>query len=146
MKIILLDLNATLVENTEVHDLPFRYKVHLETYRSWLVQLIRPFYTIMMTARPEKHMEETLLRLSKLENWQPHEFYFKPSHSLTLAPKTKDIMLETFVFPRHGKYETHGTAYFAIESNSATRSMYRSHGIASYTQQQVLRAPHLVTG
>lgn len=135
MKIILLDLNATYVENTEVHNLRYgQYNVQAEHYRSWLTKIIKGYPVIMITARPERYRMETLHRIKQLEGWQPMEAYFNDSG--LRAPEFKDMVLRTKVFPKHGK---HGEVnrYVALESNSATRLMYWKHHITAYTQEQV---------
>lgn len=135
--IILLDLNATLVENTEVHTLPRTYNVHLEKYRRWLIDLIKPHYVILLTARPERYKAETLERLHEVENWQPNEAYF--SDGSMKAPDIKNDFLEKHIFPKFGRQDDKSEKYMAIESNSATTAIYRSHGIKTYTQQEIFK-------
>jgi hypothetical protein len=48
--ILLLDLNYTLVENSDDKRRPFIKQIEAEQYRRWLVELIRPHHVIMMTA------------------------------------------------------------------------------------------------
>ena len=136
MKIILLDLNATYVENTHIHNLRYgQYNVAEEYYRSWLTARIKGYHVIMITARPERYRKETLQRIEKLENWLPTQHFFNDSG--LKAPDFKDMILRTKVFPDHGKHlGEKGTRYIALESNSATSAMYERHGIPAYTQEQ----------
>ena len=144
MNIVLLDLNATLVENTYVHDLPYRYHVHLEDYRLWLVDRLKSNYVILMTARPEFYKDETICRITKLCGWQPNEAYFRPNNSRLPAPKAKEEMLENHVFPSHGQPDRTGKGYLAIESNAATRAMYCRYNIAAITQQQLRKGNYVI--
>lgn len=142
MKIILLDLNATYVENTSVHTLPHSYNIQVERYRSWLTELLRPYYVIMLTARRERYKLDTLERILQLEHWVPNEAHFSPGG--IRAPEAKDMMLRTHVYPKHGQNISGGNSYIALESNAATRAMYARHGIPTYTQQQLELAPHIL--
>ncbi|MFM9889892.1 MAG: hypothetical protein ACKVOE_04490 [Rickettsiales bacterium] len=135
MKIVLLDLNATYVENTSVHILPHAYNIQAEQYRTWLTRLLSGYYVIMLTARPTRHECETLAHISKLEQWQPNEAYFNDSG--LRASEFKDMMLRTLIYPKHGKHVIGGNRYIALESNAATRTMYATHGIPAYTQEQI---------
>lgn len=138
MKIVLLDLNATLVENTEVHSLPYIYNIPLENYRSWLISLVKRHHVILLTARPKRYEQETLERLRALEEWCPDEWYF--NDGFLKAAQTKERMLKEFIFPRHGVANN----YIALESNSLTRAMYKSHRIAVYTQAELLTNPSVL--
>ena len=124
--IILLDLNYTLVANSLEKHKPFALQIQKETYRNWLVSLVAPYHTILMTARPEKHKQATLDSLYFKVGWVPQEAHFnrfhKPPH------EAKRIMLETLVFPKHGR---NSTQYLAIESNPRTQGMYADYGIPS---------------
>ncbi len=124
--IILLDLNYTLVANSHEKHKPFALQIQHETYRNWLVSLVAPYHTILMTARPEKHRQATLDSLYFKAGWIPQQAhfnrYFKPPHI------AKRIMLETLVFPEHGN---NGEQYLAIESNPKTQRMYAEFGIPS---------------
>ena len=122
--IILLDLNYTLVANSHEKRKPFALQIQHETYRNWLVSLVAPYHTILMTARPEKHKQPTLDSLYFKAGWVPQEAhfnrYYKPPHI------AKRIMLEELVFPKHGHAQ-----YLAIESNPRTQVMYAEFGIPS---------------
>lgn len=137
-----LDLNATYVENTSVHILPHTYNIDAEYYRTWLTQMLRGYYVIMLTARPERYRVATLARIEALEGWLPNEAYFNPGGMV--APDAKDMMLRTLVYPKHGKHMIGGNRYVALESNATTRAMYARHGIPAYTQQQVHIAPEII--
>lgn len=123
--IILLDLNYTLVENSHEKRSPFIKQIEIEEYRHWLIDLVRPHYVIMMTARPEKYYDDTLLNIIHKTGWTPERALFNESHRIR-PPAAKKRMLHEEVFPVHGEDPTQ---YFAIESNPRTRSMYANHGI-----------------
>ena len=142
MKIVLLDLNATLVENTEVHRLPYKYNVSKEKYRRWLIDLLAPHFVILLTVRPASYKIETLKNLMAKEKWLPHEAHFTTSK--LNAPEAKGEMLKRCVFPQHGEPEDIENGYLALESNSRTRKMYSTHGIMAYTQQQIFENPKIL--
>jgi len=122
--IILLDLNYTLVENSEEKLTPFTRQIQAERYRQWLVELIKPHHVIMLTARPAIHQKATLESIEQKTGWLPQESYF---NVYRLAPPVaKEVMLKKYVIPKHGK-----TDYLAIESNPRTRAMYERHQIRS---------------
>ncbi len=126
----LLDLNYTLVGNSPERGSPpvrpFILQLEQETYRQWLVELLRPHYVILITARPERYREPTLERIAALCQWQPQEAYF--AEIKHRPPAIKKHLLNTYILPQHG---TDGSQYLAIESNPMTQGMYRNHGIKS---------------
>lgn len=135
-KIILLDLNATFVANTsQAHDLPYTYNVEKERYRSWLKDMIKDEYVILMTSRPSRYRDATLRRIQQLENWQPNESYFNQWRKP--AQVAKEIMMKRFIIPKHGQHMK-DVKYIALESNFKTADMYRiEFGIYSRRQQDV---------
>ena len=66
----LLDLNQTLVdrEKDAPRIRPFELQIECETYRQWLVELLRNEYVILMTARPHEYKWATLERIEALTN------------------------------------------------------------------------------
>ena len=122
--IILLDLNYTLVENSDDKRRPFSKQIEAEQYRRWLVELIKPHHVIMMTARPAMHQRITLASIKAKTGWMPQEAYF---NVYGLAPPlAKERMLAEHVLPKHG-----GATFLAIESNPRTQAMYARYGIRS---------------
>ncbi len=122
--IILLDLNYTLVEISEEKVKPFVKQIAGERYRSWLVDLLKDQYVILVTARPAMHQAATLASIESKTGWLPQEAHF---NSYGLAPPlAKERMLNGLIFPRH-----QGKPFFALESNPRTSFMYARHGIAS---------------
>jgi hypothetical protein len=127
--IILLDLNYTLVANSPAHGTP---PVHMEKrlageqYRQWLLDLVRPYSVILMTARPAIWMTQTLDRIEDQTGWRPHGACFAPTGWWN-PPVIKQHLLHKKVFPVHGK----DARYIAIESNPRTRKMYACHAIPS---------------
>lgn len=124
--IILLDLNYTLVGNSTEKRSPFIRQIEHETYREWLVGLVKPFHVILMTARPAKYYQDTLDGIMEKTGWNPQQAYFNEYNLRPPAAKSK--MMKEHVFVEHGEDPTN---YFAIESNPLTRGMYRNLGIAS---------------
>jgi hypothetical protein len=136
--IILLDLNYTLVENSrEVMKSPSVYDISVERYRTWLIDLIRNHYVILITARPHRLREETLAHLRAATGWEPNEAYFNERR--VKAPLAKETALLNHVFPGHGTPGT--TRYLALESNKDTAAMYAGHGIPSRRQSEIEADP-----
>ena len=122
--IILLDLNYTLVENSDDKRRPFSKQIEAEQYRRWLVELIRPHHVILMTARPAIHKQVTLASIGAKAAWLPQEAHFN-TYGLS-PPLAKERMLAEHVLPKHG-----GATFLAIESNPRTHAMYARYGIRS---------------
>ena len=122
----LLDLNQTLVdrEKDAPRIRPFELQIECETYRQWLVELLRNEYVILMTARPHKYKWATLERIKALTNWQPQEAYFGEIRSYPHVKKEQ--LLRRYVLPKYSPSEL-----FGIESNPTTRAVYERYGIAS---------------
>ena len=127
--IVLLDLNCTFAENSAVVRAKtgesFAACIAKETYRAWLLDLIRPHVVVLMTARPEKHRAATLANIAaKTGGWQPADAYFNYSN---LPPASaKFAYLTQYVFPKYGDARTD---YLALESNPKTRAMYARQDI-----------------
>lgn len=122
----LLDLNQTLVdrEKDAPRIRPFELQIECETYRQWVVELLRNEYVILMTARPAKYKQATLDRIKALTNWQPQEAYFGEIRSYPHVKKEQ--LLRRYVLPKYSP-----TELFGIESNPKTRAVYARYGIAS---------------
>lgn len=124
--IILLDLNYTLVANSNDKLSPFIRQIENETYRQWLIDLVKPYHVILMTARPAKYYQDTLDSIKAKTGWLPQQAFFNEYRSP--PPAAKSRMLNDYVFKEHGNDPKN---FFAIESNPKTRSMYANLGIAS---------------
>lgn len=128
-RIILMDLNVALSENfNEMRNYPFGYFLkEVERYRQWMVELLKDEYVILITAREQRWAKTTLQRIHKQTGWTPQEAWFNDTGIKgSDAPAVKRTLLKNYVFPEHGDTMSQ---YLAIESNSATREMYRSLGI-----------------
>lgn len=126
--IILLDLNYTLVGNSAQNKYvrPYQKKIEKEEYREWLVELIKDYYVIIITARPDYQKETTIKSLKdKLNNWMPDETYFQEENDM--PPVAKEKLLYKYIFPKHGA----NRSYLAIESNPRTKKMYQKYNIHS---------------
>ena len=125
-RICLLDLNYTLVRNQKETRLlrPFTRRMEAEEYRLDLIEAVRDDYVIIITARPEHQMLQTMENIKRKTGWQPQEWYFNDIDAN--PPAFKKSALQRFVFPRHGQ---DGTQYYAVESNPRTRAMYARFGI-----------------
>lgn len=127
-RICLLDLNYTLVGNQLATRTirPFSARMQAEEYRLDLIDAIRDDYVIIITARPDYQMKQTMENIRKKTGWMPQEWYF---NDLNADPPTiKESILRRFVFPKHGPDPE---KFYAVESNPKTRTMYGRHGITA---------------
>lgn len=141
-RIILLDLNYTLVSNQEKTRMirPFEARLRAEEYRRDLIEAIKGNRVIIITARPSYQRMQSLENIQKKTEWQPMESYF---NDLSLDPPAiKESILERFVFPKYGR---DGKQFFAVESNPRTRAMYYRHGIPAEPYDKFIqRFPEIV--
>ena len=135
-RICLLDLNYTLVGNQmDTRYLrPFTRRMEAEEYRADLIEAIRDDHVIIITARPDHQMRQTMENIRRKTGWQPNEGYFNDIDGE--PPVFKESALRRFVFPRHG---TDGALYYAVESNPKTRTMYRRYGIEAQPYDVFMR-------
>ena len=141
-RIILLDLNYTLVSNQMQTRMirPFTARLKSEEYRKDLVEAIKRNRVIIITARPSFQGAQSLENIKAKTGWQPLEAYF---NDLNLDPPSiKESILQRFVFPKYG---TDGKKYFAVESNPKTRAMYYRYGIPAEPYDKFIqRFPEIV--
>lgn len=126
--IILLDLNYTLVKNSaEIKFIkPYQKKIMAEKYRDWLVDLIKDFYVILITARPKyQEIITTDSIKEKLGGWMPDEMYFQEENDK--PPIAKEKLLNKYILPKHELNNN----FLAIESNPKTKKMYEKYKIPS---------------
>jgi hypothetical protein len=121
--IYLLDLNYTLVENSEDKASPFSKQIEGERYRAALIEALKDKRVFLLTARPDFYLVETVRNIIKKTGWKPERCYFN-EHNLP-PPQAKEIMLETLF------EEFLDETFFGIESNPKTRAMYAKHGVES---------------
>lgn len=129
--IILLDLNYTLALNSDDRKAMLgadygAFVDKVERYRAWLVELVRQHHVILMTARPDRWQERTLVRIMAETGWQPNEAHFNDMGTNVAPPRLKHALLQRKVIPIHGKPDGQ---YLALESNAATRRMYEAQAI-----------------
>ena len=127
--IILLDLNYTLVANSPRHGTTppgMVQRLRDERYRQWLVELVRPYPVILISARPDRWLEATLERIEHETGWRPDAACFAPP-GWRNPPSIKEHLLHRDIFPQWGR----DTRYLAIESNPRSREMYANFGIPS---------------
>ena len=123
-KIILLDLNYTLISNSwsiRYEKLPG--KISKRKYEHELIDLIKDNYVILITASPDYTSKDSLKHIKDNTDLKIDESYWnfgKRPHEL------KRYWLEKEVLPTHGR---NPEKYLAIESNPKTREMYAEFGI-----------------
>ena len=140
-KICLLDLNYTLVGNQATTRMlrPFSRRMEAEEYRTDLIEAIKDDYVIIVTARPDYQMKQTMENIKRKTGWQPQEWYFNDINGE--PPVFKESALRRFIFPKHGST---GSLYYAVESNvesnPKTRTMYSRFGIKGQPYDVFMRS------
>lgn len=123
-KIILLDLNYTLIANSwQIRYDRLPQKIYNRKYEERLVELIKDHYIILITASPYYTSFDSLKHIEENTDLKIAESYWnfgKRPHEL------KRYWLEKAVFTTHGD---NPEKYLAIESNPKTREMYEKFGI-----------------
>ena len=123
-KIILLDLNYTLISNSkEIKYMPLDEKIKNQEYESELIDLIKNNYVILITASPYKRSHKILRDIEEKTGFVVDESFWNFGRQ---PPVLKKYWVETEVIPRHGEDMD---KYLAIESNPTTRRMYKKLGI-----------------
>ena len=123
-KIILLDLNYTLIANSkEIRTMPLDKKIKSQNYETDLINLIKDNYVILITASPYRRSYKILRDIKEKTGFEPDESFWNFGRQ---PPALKKYWMENEVIPQHGD---DGDKYLAIESNPATRRMYKKLGI-----------------
>ena len=123
-KIILLDLNYTLISNSkEIWNYSLEKKIKSQKYELDLIELIKKNYVILITASPYKRSHKILRDIKEKTGFVPDESYWNFGGQ---PPQVKKYWMENEVIPKHGD---NPKQYLAIESNPATRRMYKKLGI-----------------
>ncbi len=133
-RIILQDLNVALSSNFKEmpkHRPMSKFVQEVEEYRSWIVDLLKHEYVILVTARSVIYEDMTLERIKSLTDWQPNQSCFNPwedpsGKGALRAHRAKARYLKEVIMPVYGDDPS---TYFAIESNKFTRAMYRANDI-----------------
>jgi hypothetical protein len=131
MMIILLDLNYTLVANSEQKISPFTNQILNETYRHDLIEKIQGNIIILITARPKIHQEQTLNSIYGKTGWLPTNFYF--NYTKLPPPQFKQLILKKYILEKYPLKDL-----LAVESNPRTRNMYRTHSIPAWSYQEFI--------
>jgi len=122
--IYLLDLNYTLVTNSLEKKDKYIDQINQELYDEDLVNFLKGKKVILITARPEKYKDVTMLKISRDTSLDFINAYF---NIYNLPPyMLKGKIFKELIQPLY-KDET----FFAIESNPRTRGVYKTLGIDS---------------
>lgn len=140
-QIILLDYQCTLCANgagrtawlAKYPNRSYADWIRGEIMRDWLIPLLKDKYVILITARREWWMQQTLQRIEETLHWLPSEYYFNPDGMN--PPEHKERILHQYVFPKYG---SDPEKYLALESNANTRRMYARYGIPAFRIDQPL--------
>lgn len=135
-RICLLDLNYTLVSNQAQTRMlrPFSKRMEGEEYRLDLIEAIKDDYVIIVTARPDYQMKETMENVKKKTGWEPQEIYFNDINGE--PPVFKESALRRFIFPKHGM---NPEQFYAVESNPRTRTMYAKYKITAAPYEKFIK-------
>jgi hypothetical protein len=132
-KIILLDLNYTLIANSwTIRFERIPEKIYKRKYEHELVDLIKDNYVILITASPYYTSYDSLKHIEENTSLKIDESYWnfgKRPHEL------KRYWLEKAVLPTHGDDPD---IYLAIESNEDTRAMYAEFGIEARSKREFI--------
>lgn len=130
-RIVLMDLNVALSSNfDQMRNFGFEdFVKNQEKYRKWMVELLRPEFVVLITARNIKWGIPTLQRISEQTDWQPDVALFNDTGiDGSNAPEIKEHQLVNNVLKTYGD---NLDIYHVIESNANTRAMYRRMGLKS---------------
>ena len=123
-KIILLDLNYTLISNSwDIRHDKYPKKILNRQYAMELIDLIKDNYVILITASPYYTSFDSLKHIEENTDLKIDESYWNFGKR---PPELKEYWLKKAVLPTHG-YDN--KKYLAIESNEDTREMYARYGI-----------------
>ena len=123
-KIILLDLNYTLISNSwDIRYEKLPQKIYKRKYEHDLVELIKDNYVILITASPYQTSFDSLKHIRENTGLEVNESYWNFGKR---PPELKKYWMEKAVIPTHGDDMS---KYLAIESNKNTRAMYKKLGI-----------------
>lgn len=123
-KIILLDLNYTLIANSwDIRRDRLPEKIYNRKYEHDLIELIKDNYVILITASPYYTSFDSLKHIEENTTLKVDESYWNFGKR---PPALKKYWMEKAVLPTHGDDPD---KYLAIESNKNTRAMYEKLGI-----------------
>ena len=123
-KIILLDLNYTLIANSkEIRNVALDEKIKSQKYETELIDLIKDNYVILITASPYRRSHKILRDIKAKTGFEPDESYWNFGR---LPHLLKKYWMEEEVIPNHGD---NPNQYLTIESNPRTHRMYEKLGI-----------------
>ena len=135
-RICLLDLNYTLVRNQKETRMlrPFSKRMQFEEYRTDLIAAIKDDIVLIVTARPDYQMRETMENVYRKTGWKPDAVYFNDINAE--PPVYKESALRRFIFDKYG---TDASMYYAVESNPKTRTMYAKYGIKAEPYEKFIK-------
>lgn len=136
-KIILLDLNYTLISNSQQCYGAYPKRIYQQKYETELLDMIKNNYVILITARPEIFKEETLKHIKKLTGFVPNDSYWNTGYGKQgMQPHIlKEYWLNNAIFDKYGEDPSQ---YYAIESNHLTRKMYKKYRIKANKKQDIM--------
>lgn len=125
--IYLLDLNYTLVTNSTQKRAPFSRQIELEEYDMELLGILNKETVILITARPQKYREQTLMHIFQKTGATFADAFF--NDCALPPPQFKAKAVRERIQPRYSSRD----AFYGIESNPKTRAEYQRLGIDSCT-------------
>ena len=103
--------------------MPLDKKIKSQKYETDLINLIKDYYVILITASPYRRSYKILRDIKEKTGFEPDESFWNFGRQ---PPALKKYWMENEVMPQHGE---DGDKYLAIESNPATRRMFKKLGI-----------------
>ena len=132
-KIILLDLNYTLISNSwKIRYDRLPQKIFNRQYEHELVNKIKDNYVILITASPYYTSFDSLKHIEENTDLKVDESYWNFGKR---PPELKEYWLKKAVLPTHGDEPD---KYLAIESNEDTREMYARYGIKARSKRDFI--------
>jgi len=125
--IYLLDLNFTLITNSDQKRKPFREQIKTETYDLELLDLLKNEKVILLTARPQVHKDFTLQNIKEKTGRVFMDAYFNWG-SFPHVFKEK-VFVEEISIKYNGEFT-------AIESNPKSRKALSMHGVYAITKEE----------
>lgn len=129
--VILLDLNFTLVANSDRKRSPFIRQIEGEIYRPDLIRALDGHHVILITARPAKYRVPTLHSIESKTGWHPDEAIFNDTGERPADFKRRVLRDQLLLRYEPGQL-------LGVESNPKTRAAYKALGVASVTWDQFL--------
>lgn len=140
--ICLLDLNYTLVGNQADTRMlrPFSRRMEAEEYRADLIEAIRDDYVIIVTARPDYQMKQTMANIKREDRLAaPGVVLQRHQRGASGLQGERPPGASSCPGTAH-RTAREGAHYYAVESNPKTRAMYARFGIEAAPYDRFIKS------